>query len=228
MRKITGSLILVGLGLAITLGAQGRSTTQNSAKESGKTPGNASIGPAGRWLMAENQVILQVLDVAKAEADRIRRGFFVDKNLVRDILDFSRHFTEQCHYAKEQGYYFPAVQVYLGPPAFDLVEQLEAEHTYGRSVLAEIDYLLSGYDSFTSDVGKLIAERLTAYATVLRRHIRLENEQLYSKATAALPPAEQRALVIGFQRVEDELGPDFCQRYRRLAADLSNKMLLPP
>ena len=56
--------------------------------------------------------------------------------------------------------------VYAGPPARELIDELEAEHAYGRSVLDEIDYLLTSEDQVTA---RLIAERLSWYAHLPRR-----------------------------------------------------------
>jgi hemerythrin-like domain-containing protein len=212
MQKITCGLTILGIGFGMTLLARDRRVPHETE----------SVGAATRQLIAEHEVILRVLDAAQSEADHIRRGFNLDENRVRDILNFSRNFTDRCHQAKEERYYFPAAEAYAGRRIYPFVEELQVEHAYGRSILDEIDSLLGSGDS---DIAKPIAERLSTYADMLRGHIRKENEQLYQKANTFLPSTEERALLIGFDRIEYfaavEFGPDFHERYRQLAEQLS-------
>ena len=214
MRRIACGLLVLGTGLGITLLARERH---------GPYEGQ-STGEASRQLLAEHEIILHVLNAVQAEAHHGRQGFDMDQNLVRQFLDFSRNFIDRCHHAKEERYYFPAAQVYIGQRVYGLIDELETEHTYGRSILDEIDYLLTGD---ASAVAQPIAERLTAYVDMLRRHIRKENEQLYRKAGTFLPRTEERALALGFDRVENvDLGPGFHERYHNLAEELSESSSL--
>ncbi len=210
MRKITYGLVVLGAGLGVAL----------SARERREPPEVASVGPASRQLMAEHSVILEVLRVAQSEADHIRQSFTMDESRVRNILDFSRNFTDRCHHAKEERFYFPAAEVYAGPRLHGFLVELTAEHAYGRSILDEVDYLLTNQGS---DAANLIAERLSVYVSMLHRHIRRENEQLFRQSGTFLPATEERALMIGFDRVENvDLGPGFHERYHQLAEDLTS------
>ena len=213
MRKITYGLLVLGTGLGVALLARER----RSAYE------DESAGSASRQLMAEHEVILEVLRAAQAEADHIRQGFNMDENRVRDIVDFSRNFTDRCHHGKEERFYFPAAEVYAGQRLRPFLEELTAEHAYGRSIMDEIDYLLgNGAD----EAARLIAERLSVYVSTMRRHIQRENQQLYQKSGAFLPGTEERALLVGFDRLESvDLGVGFHERYHRLAETLSEGLL---
>jgi hemerythrin-like domain-containing protein len=209
MRRVTFSLAVLGAGLGLTLLAQER----RPAYEQGR------IGPASRQLMDEHEVILKVVNAMQAEADHMRRGSSVDESHVRQMLDFSRNFTDRYHYAQEERYYFPAVLVYTGQRTRGLIDELEAEHAYARTIVDEVDSLLTGNNP---KAAALIAERLSRYADVLRRHIRKENEQLCQKANAFLPEAEERALTIGFEQPGNMvLGSGFREHYYRMAEELS-------
>jgi len=214
VRKITYGLIVLGTGLGVVLlGRERRSPYEGE-----------SAGQASRQLMAEHEVILQVLRAAESEADHVRQGFNMDDNRVRDIVDFSRNFTDRCHHGKEERFYFPAAEVYAGQRVHGFIDELTAEHAYGRSIMDEIDYLL-GADA--GEAAKLIAERLSMYVSTLRRHIERENGQLYRKSGAFLPGTEERALMVGFDRIENvDLGVGFHERYHRLAEGLSEGLVL--
>ncbi len=89
--------------------------------------------------------------------------------------------------------------------------------------MEEIDYLLGGD---TGDVARLIAERLSVYVSTMRRHIERENGQLYRKSGAFLPDTEERALMVGFDRLENvDLGIGFHEKYHRLAEGLTEGLL---
>ena len=132
MRKIACGLLVLGTGLGVVL----------LAREQRDAYAGESAGPASRQLMAEHEVILEVLRAAQSEADHIRQGFNMDENRVRDIVDFSRNFTDRCHHGKEERFYFPAAEVYAGQRVHSFIEELTAEHAYGRAIMDEIDYLL--------------------------------------------------------------------------------------
>jgi len=206
-------LIVLGTGLGVMLlGRERRSAYEGE-----------SAGPASRQLMAEHEVILEVLRVAESEADRIRRGFNMDDNRVRDIVDFSRNFIDRCHHGKEERFYFPTAQIYAGQRVYSFLDELTAEHAYGRAIMEEIDYLLGNKER---EVAKLIAERLSMYVSTMRRHLHRENTQLYRKSGAFLPNTEEYALLVGFDRLENvDLGIGFHERYHRLAEDLSEGFL---
>ncbi len=213
MRKIACGLLVLGTGLGVVL----------LAREQRDAYAGESAGPASRQLMAEHEVILEVLRAAQAEADRIRQGFNIDENRVRDIVDFSRNFTDRCHHGKEERFYFPAAEVYAGQRVHSFIEELTAEHAYGRAIMDEIDYL---YGGGAGDAAKLIGERLSVYVRTMRRHIQRENQQLYQKSGTFLPGTEERALLIGFDRLESvDLGIGFHERYHRLAEGLSEGLL---
>jgi hemerythrin-like domain-containing protein len=212
MRKIIYGLTVLGVSLAVTLLANDR----RPPSEGG------SVGEATRQLLAEHALILRVLEVVRNEGDHIRRGFPMDENRVRKIVDFSRNFIDRCHYAKEEKYYFPALKVYAGQRVYGVIDELTAEHAYGRSIMDEIDFLFSHRDGETP---RLIGERLSTYAGMLDRHIRTENERLYQTAGALLPNREERALLVGFDRVENvDLGPGFHEQYHNLGEELTDSL----
>ena len=111
----------------------------------------------------------------------------MDENRVREILDFSRNFTDRCHHGKEERYYFPAAQVYVGQRVYGFIDELEVEHAYGRSIMDEIDYLL-GSDGARWPGGS--PSVCPMYVSTMRRHISSEEQarRLSERGVALLPP----------------------------------------
>ena len=102
-----------------------------------------SAGQASRQLMAEHEVILEVLytpgrvprPIASGRASTWTRTAY-------GISSITRNFTDRCHHGKEERFYFPAAEVYAGQRVYGFIDELTAEHAYGRSIMDEIDYLL--------------------------------------------------------------------------------------
>ncbi|OHB66327.1 MAG: hypothetical protein A2Y77_15090 [Planctomycetes bacterium RBG_13_62_9] len=211
MRPIAWGLIVLVAGLGLVLYAR-----ENRAPDD-----RGYAGEASRRLVNEHELILTAVDAIQAEAADIRRGFTLDRERVRRIVDFSRNFTDQYHDAKEERYYFPAVRVYAGQQVYGLISELEAEHAYGRAIVDQIEYLLRSTDRA---VARIIAERLATYADMLRRHIQKENS-LFQRADETLSGEEQRATLIAFDRFEKiETIENTYDKYYNFAQELRDKL----
>jgi hemerythrin-like domain-containing protein len=57
---------------------------------------------ATQILMAEHEVILNVLDCLEAVADAASGSSELDARSAADILDFLSTFADRCHHAKEE------------------------------------------------------------------------------------------------------------------------------
>jgi hemerythrin-like domain-containing protein len=173
-------------------------------------------------LRHEHQLILMVLDAAEREARAIAGGGVADADRLTAFVDFIRNFADHCHHAKEEDLLF----VRMGEKGFPLqggpVAVMLHEH--------ELDAPMPRRSLTTSpprqparrvreDGG---AERLAAYAGLLRQHISKEDNILYPMADRVFSEEDQAALAADFERVErDEIGEGVHQRYEALARELA-------
>lgn len=173
-------------------------------------------GPANA-LHQEHDLTLAVLAATEAEAAKLRSGN-ADPERIRRILQFFKNFTDRCHHAKEEHYYFPAAKAYGDEELDRWIATLKNEHALGKAMLETVGYLLDQ----KSEHRPMMAERLETYCQMLRTHIRKENEWLIPRASVLLPSKEQEALKVAFERFEHvELGKGFHEKYHRLAKDIT-------
>ena len=168
-------------------------------------------------LKKEHEITLKVAGKVAEEVSWIRKQGRVDQARIKKYCEFFQNFTDRCHHAKEERFYFAAAKIIGDEQIQTDIARLEAEHTYFRAIMDQIDYLL---EAQPHDIEQL-AERLERYVALLTVHIQKEDRALFNDADTLLPPKEQQALRSAFQRIEKmELGEGFHERYHRLAEDL--------
>lgn len=172
-------------------------------------------------LRAEHQTILMVVAAAKKEIASIRDSDNVNTKQVGRMLDFFSNYIEKSHYAKEERFYFPAAVYHNMDQVAEIVRQLRLEHDYSRSILEELTYAFED-DQYTTD---FISERLEKYAEVIERIIAREDQVLFPKANTRIAGSEERALLKGFEKVEEtELGSRSDQKYRKMAEEMKEAL----
>lgn len=184
--------------------------THDHSAQSGQAPSTQ--------LDKEHELTLKVLDAAEAEARVLRTQEDADLQTSRQMVDFFRNFTDRCHHAKEERFYFPAYLTSEDAEQAELVRTLLQEHEQGRSILQEIEFMMQ---EKPADYRQLIGERWRSYVALMRSHIDKEDDELFPAADEHLDQAEERAMLAGFKHVEhQELGEGFHEKYHNLALDI--------
>lgn len=187
-------------------------TDAHREKPGEKEAVEAGATPTGQ-LEKEHQVTLVVVDEAEKEAARLRQGELnVDR--VGKMLDFFVNFTDRCHHAKEERYYFPATNRELAIEA--LITELKEEHDRGKVLLGQARQALEAKDK------KALADALAGYAALIREHISKENQQLFGRGAEQLSEEERKHVMQGFRKIEqEELGEGFHEKYHAMALGLA-------
>ncbi len=173
----------------------------------------------GDQLQKEHRVIMRVVAAAKKEAATIKKQEHPDTKRIRQMVEFFSNFVHRCHFAKQERFYFPAVMYHGSAAVQAFISELKTEHAYARSIIEELKYVLD-YDE---ENVYFLAERLETYSTLLEKHLENENDQLFPKAGLYIIGAEERAIRVGFEKIEKmDLGPGFHEKYRAIAEDLTN------
>ncbi len=96
------------------------------------------------------------------------------------------------------------------------------EHELGRAHVAAVADNIAAAAAGVASARTVVAERLAAYASLLRQHISKEDNILYPMADRVFSEEDQAALAADFERVErDEIGEGVHQRYEALARELA-------
>lgn len=170
-------------------------------------------------LRKEHQIIREMAGAAETTAESVRGGD-VDLDRVAQLLDFFRNFADRCHHAKEEDELFPALRQALDDTtAVDLLVQ---QHEEGRILLEGIAARHATITSGgTASDREALARYLDEYAHLMARHIDLENDFLWPRASVELDAAEKERLARAFHRIEvQDLGEGFHEKYHTMAMEI--------
>jgi hemerythrin-like domain-containing protein len=171
-------------------------------------------------LRHEHELVLLVVEAMEREVASIESTGRVHTDDVAKMEDFTRHFTDGCHHAKEEKVLFPLLEA-IDPAAGGPVSVMLSEHEAGRAATRAVADNLPAVDA-DAEARRVVAENLGLYAQLLRLHINKENMVLFPLADRVLGAEDRQRLVAGFERVEtEETGPGVHERYHELAHELA-------
>ena len=172
-------------------------------------------------LKHEHQIVLLVLKGAEREGAAARKKGACDAAAVEKMADFFKTFVDRCHHAKEERHLFPALEKHGVPKEGGPIGVMLAEHDEGRDHVRAIAAALPGLKAGRPAAAAETADRLLAYAALLRAHIEKEEGVLFAIADRLLTAKEQRDMVKAFDRVEaEEMGEGVHEKYHQLAHEL--------
>lgn len=172
-------------------------------------------------LRHEHEVILHMLSGAEKLAASIASTHSLDSEKLKDIIDFSRHFTDGCHHAKEEKYLFVKLQEHGMSSTQGPIAVMLHEHAVGRSLIRAMDTASAEYGSGDAQAFETIRSTLRQYVELLRAHIAKENMVLFPMADLRLTETEQDILEESFKKVEEqEIGAGVHEKYHRMAHEI--------
>jgi hemerythrin-like domain-containing protein len=172
-------------------------------------------------LRAEHEGVLTVLEQLERAVAAAERGVPVPVAVFADIQEFFVTFVAHCHHGKEEAEIFPRLE--RGVTA-GLMAQLDREHDEGHDLAARYIDAVAGYIPGHKAAGARLAAAARGYADFLRRHIALEDRELFPAIEAALSGVDEE-LVAAFDRIEEqEIGPGTHERLHGMIDGLSGRI----
>ncbi len=173
---------------------------------------------ATKVLSDEHRVIeraLKILDrLCERPPDRTLESW-------KKVLDFARHFADQCHHLKEEKILFPAMEAHGIPNEGGPIGVMLMEHEEGRSHVRSMFAAVQLIEANDEAALKSLVANAKAYVRLLREHIQKEDEILFRIADDVIPDDEQRQLLRTFEEHEvNVLGAGIHERYLRLIQSL--------
>ena len=173
-------------------------------------------------LKHEHQIVLLVLKGAEREGNAARKKGACDAPTVEKMADFFKTFVDRCHHAKEERHLFPALERHGVAKEGGPIGVMLSEHEEGRGHVRALAAALPGLKAGRPGAAAEAADRLLAYAALLRAHIEKEEGVLFAMADRLLTPKEQRDMVKAFDLVEaEEIGEGVHEKYHQLAHELA-------
>jgi hemerythrin-like domain-containing protein len=158
-------------------------------------------------LIQDHKIILRSFNVLEQLAACVTRNEELVEADVVTLLRFLREFADKHHQAKEECVLFPELRRTANAQDGALREML-FEHDQERSLVEGLEeslYTKKGIDFV------YYADRLTS---IIRNHIRKEDDILFDIADRSLSTEQDEAIVAAFNRFE--VNPSFLADLRRL------------
>jgi hemerythrin-like domain-containing protein len=172
-------------------------------------------------LKHEHSYVGMVVAAMEREAAHIRASGEVNADAVRQMVEFTREFTDGCHHGKEEQALFPRL-LERSDQSRTIVAMMLKEHEAGRMRVRAIATDLEPASQGDRDAALRVAANLESYAALLTGHIAKENNVLFPLADRVLDEQDKSWLAGEFGRIEhEETGAGGHARFEALAQELA-------
>jgi hemerythrin-like domain-containing protein len=153
-------------------------------------------------LKAEHDLIERGLSLLEKAVARIDAGQPLPEGFPQWVPRFFRQFADQCHHAKEEDVFFPALKQRGIPEQGGPIGVMLYEHGLGRGCVARMRQAgqAQPFDART------FADAARQYVPLLRQHIFKENNVLVRMAEQVMSKADDADVTGRFSQVEQERG----------------------
>ena len=173
-------------------------------------------------LMEEHRLIERALDAMEAWVATVGSGSESDyKAELARFVSFIQGFGDAYHHSKEEDILFVAMVDHGFPREAGPIAVMLHEHDVGRSLVRTLDGLAQQGAAWSGEDHRTLAHTVGEFSTLLRQHIRKENQILYPMANARLPEPVKEEIFRRFQSLEEQqTSSGEHERLRTLAAAL--------
>jgi len=171
-------------------------------------------------LIEEHNVIVQMLNVAKHEAEA--EGT-LNTEKIAGLIEFFANFADRLHHAKEETLLFPRLEERGMPHDGGPIAIMLMEHNEGRAFLAAARKALPAAQQGDAKAATAVRKSLQGFVELLRAHIHKENMILFNMADQMLTDADQCELEIAFAKVNGVDLADVRQRQLEFARHMAGK-----
>lgn len=140
---------------------------------------SGNILPAGP-LMIEHRLIERMIAVIRKEAEHLEAGSELNTLFIKKAVDFIRTYADKCHHGKEEDILFKELlKKELSKEHFRMVNQLIAEHKYGRKTLKELEEAGDRYGKGDKKAKADALNGMKALAAFYPNHIEKEDKHFF-------------------------------------------------
>jgi hemerythrin-like domain-containing protein len=138
-----------------------------------------------RKLRAEHDDMAKVLDVLEQEIASYRQDGRLNRDIVRDVLDYCRGYAEVCHHPKEDLIY-RKLRLAAQPAAINAVGDLLAEHETLSQLTDELEAALDNLLSDAAEDRARFVGVAQPFVERHRQHLKSEDDELFPIAVQCL------------------------------------------
>lgn len=177
-------------------------------------------------LKREHRIIEQVLRCVDSICSRWYLKSVLETGLARRALDFLREFADGCHHHKEEELLFPRLETHGISSSGTRLSRLLDEHQVCRQLLSRMNRAIERYENGQHQVGDEFAALVTQYVPLLKRHIAMEDHDLFVAAAELLTWEEQQIMEAEFVSM-DQSARYAGDKYLKVACALTSDLSLP-
>ncbi len=179
---------------------------------------------ATKLLKQEHRSIRVALDFAERMTSWIERGEDVSSEALARLMEFIHLFVEQCHHAKKEKIFFPALESKGVSTEGGPIGVMLADHERARALIQEMKGAVEKYKHGLPKSGERWARAAWDYSGLMQEHFGKEEEILFRMADSVLTPEVQGVIVADFQRLEEEsCGPGKHEELRAWMRELASR-----
>lgn len=158
-----------------------------------------------RIIKDEHQAIAAVLYSLRYLVRQACEGRIeLEYRLVHAMLDYIVEFPERLHHPKENRYLFKALRT-RRPDAAGILDDLEAEHVRGQTLIEELKNALVRFELARADGLKEFSQAVENYAEFHWQHMRKEEDVVMPLAEKSLTAEDWQAIGEAFQENDNPL-----------------------
>lgn len=175
-------------------------------------------------LAREHKVIQKAVAVMAQIVEQLELRHQVEPDLLRDLLQFMRVFSEQCHHSKEESYFFPYLESKGVPSTGCPLSALRGEHAKARQLMADLNSAAAAYIAGPEKGRLTLIQVLQSLVTLYPAHIWKEDYLLFPMAEKILSEEDDIQLLQQFDIAEEEIGTHAHAAFERLAEELEQRL----
>jgi hemerythrin-like domain-containing protein len=173
-------------------------------------------------LMAEHKVVLEVVDAAEKEAQRMEETGETRLDVVKGILEFFRYFNDGLHDPKEEDLLFARCHKRGMSNDEGQLGRLIEDHHQCRIHMNEMREACRGLNDGKCESAATFAGLMYDYAEFVRRHIEVEETEFYDVAQHYLTLDDRRELSEEYEAAHyDEIEEGVLEHFEALGHKLS-------
>ena len=160
------------------------------------------IGP----LMWEHRLIEQMVNLLRAEIDRITNRKTVNVILVEQAVDFFRTYADRTHHGKEEDILFRELDKRpLSSTDRRVMAELVQEHVFGRQTTRALVAANTRYRNGDDAALAEVAQHLQTLAEFYPKHIAKEDKVFFPAARAYFSEEEDQAMLAEFWEFDRQM-----------------------
>jgi hemerythrin-like domain-containing protein len=160
------------------------------------------IGP----LMIEHRLIEKMVELLRAEFERIKDGGGMDPVFIEEAVDFFRTYADRTHHGKEEDILFTALEEKeLKPEHQKVMDELVEEHIYAREQVKALLSARNGYLEGVEDELESIVNILENLIELYPSHIEKEDKRFFIPVMDYFTDEEKDKMLEEFYRFDRKM-----------------------